>query len=275
MLLRASAMRYLAVAVVLLSPAAAMAQATAQSDAEVESCLTDGEILKGRERLVGVTKPVKIDIDCDGGERSAVFKFVDEHRRGSTRLAGGKVEFNFSDSYLYERAAYLLDREIGLDMVPVAVLRSYKGDSGVLVDWIPDTVHENAVSSPLSGPQTASLYRQKTRMHLFDSLIFNTDRRAENILIDESTARLYLIDHSRAFRETKELRDEFAGGRVWLSRETYDKLAGLDEAHLAELLDGLISKNQLKALLERRDLIVAKIDRDVGEHGEESVFRGD
>ena len=120
--------------------------------------------------------------------------------------------------------------------------------------------------------QMAAQFRQKSRMHLFDSLIYNTDRRAENILVDESTGGIYLIDHSRAFREKTELREEFANGRVWLSREMYENLAGLDEESLADLADGLISEAQLEALLARRDLIVAKIDADRQEYGDDVVF---
>lgn len=244
----------------------------AETDAQIESCLNDGKILKGAEELVGITRPVKVEIECDGVKREAVFKSLDQHKPGSTRLESGKVEFNFSDSFRYERAAYLLDREIGLDMVPVAVLGKRKGSDGVLVVWIPNTVHENKVTTTFSGPQMASQFRQKSRMRMFDSLIYNTDRRAENVLVEESTGEIYLIDHSRAFRETEEMQEEFANGRIWLSRQMYDSLVGLDAETLAEMMDGLISKAQLKALLARRDLIVAKIDKDRQEYGDDTVF---
>ena len=264
-----------AFAVSLLVGNAAIAQMTPESDAEIESCLTNGKILKGGEELIGITRPVKVEIECDGTKREAMFKSVDLHKMGQTRLESGEVEFNFSDSYRYERAAYLLDRQLELDMVPVAVLQRRKGTQGVLVDWIPDTVHENQVEKAFSGPQIASIFRQKSRMHLFDSLIYNIDRRPENILIDESTGTVYLIDHSRAFREKEELRPEFAEDRVWLSHALYDNLVALNEENLAALTDGLISKSQLEALLARRDLIVAKIDRDRQEYGDDAVFMED
>ncbi len=48
---------------------------------------------------------------------------------------------------------------------------------------------------------------------------------------------------------------------------------GLSEQNLASLTDeGLIKKAQLKAMLARRDLIVAKIDKDREELGDEAVF---
>lgn len=256
----------------LLGVSALQSQSLADSDAETEACLTDGKVLKGAEELVGITRPVRVKVECDGIEREAVFKSLDERRMGRTQLESGEVEFNFSDSFRYERAAYLLDRQLGLDMVPVAVIGKRKGSDGALVAWIPDAVHENKVTATFDGPQMASQFRQKSRMRMFDSLIYNTDRRAENILVDESTAKIYLIDHSRAFREKEELREDFATGRVWLSRQMYDDLVALDAANLAELADGLISKQQLEAILSRRDLIVAKIDKDRQEYGDEAVF---
>jgi len=255
-----------------LASLTAVAQTTAESDAEIESCLTNGKILKGAEELVGITRPVRVEVECDGTKRDAAFKSLDEHKWGHTTLEGGKTEVNFSDSFRYERAAYLLDRQLGLDMVPVAVLGRRKGNDGVLVAWIPNAVHENKVTASFTGPQMASQFRQKSRMLMFDSLIYNTDRRPENIMVDESTAKVYLIDHSRAFREKEELQEGFAEGRVWLSREMYDNLIGLSEESLAELSDGLIKKSQLEALLVRRDLIVAKIDADRQEYGDEVVF---
>lgn len=265
----------LSLALMFLVSVVAAAQDGAESDAEIESCLTTGKILKGAEELVGVTRPVRVEVECDGSKRDAVFKSLDQHEWGHTKLASGEVESNFSDSFRYERAAYLLDRQLGLDMVPVAVLGRRKGNDGVLVAWIPNAVHENKVTTSFTGPQMASQFRQKSRMQMFDSLIYNTDRRPENIMVDESTGKVYLIDHSRAFRESEELREGFAEGRVWLSRQMYDNLVGLSEESLAELSDGLISKRQLTTLLARRDLIVAKLDRDRQEYGDDSVFLTD
>lgn len=259
-------------ALIFFLSAIGVAQDLANSDDDLEACLTTGKILKRSEELVGITRPLKVEVECDGTKREAVFKSLDERRMGRTRLESGDVEFNFSDSFRYERAAYLLDRQLGLDMVPVAVLGRHKGNDGVLVAWIPNAVHENKVTTSFDGPQMASMFRQKSRMRMFDSLIYNTDRRAENIMVDESKARVYLIDHSRAFREKKELQEEFAAGRVWLPRQMYENLVGLDEESLAELSDGLISQSQIQALLARRDLIVAKIDQDREEYGDEAVF---
>ncbi len=244
------------------------------ADPEIERCLEQGKVVKKVDTLTGVTRPDQLRLECDGETRLVVFKVVDEHRRGVTRLGGGKSELNFSDSFKYERAAYLLDRELGLNMIPVVVIRSYKGDEGAMVDWIEDASVQKQMTQTPTGPQMAELARQKATMRLFDALILNVDRRPENWLVDNETWNLYLIDHGRAFRTQKSLPEGFVDKKSRISRELYEKLQALDETQLVELFEGLITNAQVKALLARRDLIVEKIEGDLAIHGETVVFSG-
>lgn len=244
----------------------------AASNAEIEQCLAAGKITEGDEVLVGLTKPLKVELDCDQSSQKAVFKYLDVEKEGVYNLANGDREFNFTDRYQYERAAYLLDRKLGLGMVPVAVLRTYRGKHGVLVAWIDNAVNGKRLSPGLPGKTLASLERQKSIMRLFDSLIYNVDRRPENWLFNESTSKLYLIDHSQSFRIKPKLQSAFADNRIWMSKDLLARLGELELGSLAELMKGLIGKGQIKAMLERRDLILEKIARDRAEYGDESVF---
>lgn len=251
---------------------AAVAQLSSIPDAEVEECLNDGEIGRKVGKIYGVTRPLHLEIECSIDVDSAVFKSIDDHRRGLPAKVGGFNEMNFSDSYKYERAAYLLDRELGLNMVPAAVIREVKGTEGVLVSWIPNTTHESHMTKTPTGPQLAELARRKSFMRLFDALILNVDRRQENWLIDEDTWELYMIDHSRAFRIREKLPEEFISQRARLTQPIYNRLEVLDEARLTELMGDLISGLQIRALLVRRDLILDKIEADCQEWGCEAVF---
>lgn len=248
------------------------AQISGEADRYIESCLLEGEVVKKVKVLRGATDPLRILIDCDGEQRSAVFKSVDEHHRGITRFEFGDPEINFSDSYKYERAAYLLDRELGLNMVPVAVLRPFKGDRGAFVDWIENASHLVKMKQQPTGPQVAHLAQQKHLMRLFDALILNVDRRPGNWLVDNENWKLYLIDHSRSFRVKEDLPEEFLDDHSRLSQDLYQRLQALDEARLTELLKDLLSKAQISSLLARRDGIVEKIDSDCLKNGEEQVF---
>ena len=264
--------RVIAVGACGLLAAGAAAQISSLPDAEVEKCLNEGEIGKRIGKVYGVTRPVRLAIDCSVDIDSVLFKNLDDHRRGLPAKVGGFNEMNFSDSYKYERAAYLLDRQLGLNLVPVAVIREVKGTEGALVSWIPNTTHENQMKNLPTGPQLAELAQRKACMRLFDALILNVDRRQENWLVDQDTWELFLIDHSRAFRGRKILPEEFSGTRARLTQGVYKELEDLNEVELTELMGDLISRLQIRALLARRDLILEKIDKDRQEWGSAAVF---
>lgn len=261
-----------AVAMGFLLAGSALAQISDEPDAVIEECLEQGKVVKKEGDLFGITNPERYKIECNGEERSVVFKLLDEHRRGVTQLERGGSEFNFSDSYMYEVAAYRLDRQLGMNMVPVAVLRTVRGTDGCFVAWIDNASTEKRLEAKATGPQMGYLAQQKAIMRLFDALIYNTDRRPENWMIDHDTFKLYLIDHSRAFRQDKELPESFASKRARLTSALYEQLQELDQEELAEILDGLITNRQLKAILERRDRIIEKIERERQEYGDQIIF---
>ncbi len=245
-----------------------------EADDETERCLAEGKIVKKKKTLVGVTRPEMYLLDCDGDQRRVVVKQLDAQHRGVRRFSNGTWEMNFSDSYLYERAAYLLDRQLGLNMVPVAVIRQVKRNESAVIEWIDEASHIQKSKHQPTGPQVAELARQKAIMRLFDALIYNTDRNTSNFLVDDKDWRLYLIDHSRAFRQTSDLPETFEQKPARLSRDLYERLQALDEASLVELMDGLISEGQVRKMLERRDRILEKIDQDREEHGDSMIFSG-
>ena len=131
---------------------------------------------------------------------------------------------------------------------------------------------EAQLGRSLTTQERIDLARQKSTMHLFDALIYNTDRRTENWLIGHDDLRLYLIDHSRAFRTQTELPEDFVKRPARLSHDLNENLQDLDDASLTTLLEGLIDKAQIRALLARRDLILQKVSRDLQAYGESVVF---
>ena len=256
----------------LLMAGASGAQISALPDDEIENCLLEGTIRGKRGILIGVTRPVRFELDCSVSVDSAVFKHIESHRPGLTRLEGGQLAKDFSDSYKHERAAYLLDRELGLNMVPVAVLRKVRAKEGAMVAWIPNAGHESQMRSSRTGQQMAVLAPQKAIMRLFDALILNIDRRQENWLVDKDTWKLFLIDHSRAFQVRRQLPAEFTDQPARLTHSLYRQLEAMDETKVRSLLDDLISDSQIRALLARKELILEKIDRDRRELGSSFVF---
>jgi len=208
---------------------------------------------------------------------AAAFKTLDQELKGLTRFENASPELHFTDSYRYELAAYLIDRYLGLDMVPVAAIRLVGRKKGAAIAWV-----ENAISpdelrqTPLTDAERARISYQKGLMTLFDGLIRNVDRNQGNMLITREDLRLHLIDHSRAFRQDKQLPMKLVNERVALTTEVYERLHQLslmDDKELREITGKSISRALSRAVIARAVLIVEKIERDRTAHGDEAVFQ--
>jgi hypothetical protein len=248
---------------------------TPPDDAAIERILLEGEIVEMTPIGSGSSRPMKLELELDGATRTAAFKTIDVFKPGVTRFERAGTEFNFRDSYRFERAAYLVDRMLGLHMVPVAVLRAIRSERGAVVDWVADAIGEGErVERGLMPPDRMRLVLQRARMDLFDALIGNVDRNVGNQLWTIADWELHLIDHSRSFRTSKKLTEAFTRSRARLSRELFGALRALDRESLNAELEELLDSAQIKALLARRDRILAKIARDREAFGDEQVFVG-
>ena len=264
-------------AAVVISNLSLPAAASPTSDSELEHCLRKGKIVDNRLIGTGVTRPYRLELDCDGTVVAAAFKILDEERQGLTRFENASPELHFTDSYRYELAAYLIDRYLGLGMVPVAVTRFVGRNRGAAIAWIEEAVSpEELRQTPLTEAQRSRIVYQRGLMRLFDGLIQNVDRNQGNMLITREDLRLHLIDHSRAFRQEKELPIKLVKERVALPEEVYERLRQLslmEDKELREITRKSISKALSRAVIARAGLIVEKIEKDRKAYGDEAVFR--
>jgi hypothetical protein len=244
-------------------------------DETIETILREGEVLEIEEIGTGVTRPKRVLLQHNGRNRYAAFKTYDVCKQGITHLKGG-VEINFTDRYQYEVAAYRIDRFLALGQVPVAVIRSINGETGVLVDWVEDAITGKELKDrELETRDRLTYIKQHTLMILFDALIGNTDRNLCNRLITPHDWKLYLIDHTRAFRTVSKLPDRYVHGLDPIPKSIYDRLVRLDFKKLYDLTGDVLNRAEVKAVLKRRDRIIGKIDKDLLRYGSQVVFLPD
>ena len=111
--------------------------------------------------------------------------------------------------------------------------------------------------------------KQQWDMHLFDNLIFNADRTAENILAG-ANGELWLIDHGRAFQPNAEL---LAPEKVTMvNRRLWEHLQALSDEELMDSVREHLDTEQLRCLVERRELLVEHVEGLVAQKGEAAVF---
>jgi hypothetical protein len=239
------------------------------SDEEVMEFLRTARVVRLSKIPEGVTQPRKALLEKDGVRMHAIFRDVNKDKP-MQRLASGTVVMNFRDSYIFEPAAYELSRLLGLDNVPPAILRKLRGKRGSLQAWVENTMTEKSrIRDDLKTPDKVLWSKQIWNMRVFDNLIYNTDRNQGNILIDRDW-RVWLIDHTRAFRREKELRTPELV--VQCGRKLWEKLKSLDEQVVRERLKEFLRSSQIKALLQRRDILVAHIQKRIEERGESKVL---
>lgn len=221
----------------------------------IEKFLAEGKIEKMEAVPIGVTKPMRATLEAGGPAARFTWK----------PLTPGYSK-GYMESYKAEIAAYELDRMLDLHMVPPIVERTISGRKGAAILWI-----ENAkgwsIKSPPKGPEP-NWSLQLTRMKMFDQLIANIDRNQGNLIYDDDW-HLFLIDHSRAFIDKKDLKGLAPLGRV--DRQLWMKMQALTLDQLNQGLGEWVGDKEKKALLLRRDKMAEQIKQMVAKRGE-SVF---
>ena len=257
------------------APAQFLPEEIAQREAKEDFLLT-AEIVEAEPIGEGVTKPWKLTLKKGDLEDFAAWK--DPHG----------VMHGFLEGWQYEIAAYRLDKLIGLNMVPPAVERDFRGKPGALVLWAKNKysllkVMEDGIRIPDEFVDHTE--KMKYLARAWDSLIANDDRTQQNVLYTEDW-RMILFDHSRAFRSegqfAKQLMFGVNGIKVSsqgtpylfrrLPRWFVDNIKALTYETIAEAVGDTLKKKEIEAILARRDLLIKEIGDMVEKWGEASVL---
>lgn len=243
-----------------------------QTDAEVEDFLRTAVVTAQRDIGVGVTKPKQLVLEKDGLRVHAAFNYVD--RQGTReRLADGTLEMHFLDSYKADIASYRLSRLLGLRMIPPGVERKIDGQPGVVRLWVENLEsYRDWLGAGNSGlPDSLFLRRQMKDQATFDLLIRNTDRNQGNINWDPDQ-NLWMIDQTRSFARSPELRKQDLASFGGCSRELYEAMKALDAAEVKRELGPYVGTFEIKTLLKRRDQLIGLIDSQIEQRGEDEIL---
>ncbi len=236
---------------------------------QIKQFLLTAKVVKSEQSKKGITNPWRLTLTDGTVTHDASFQAVDEHKAKMEMLRG--TELNFVDSYKYNIAAYRLAELLGIDdIMPVYVERSWGGNPGSLSWWLPVKMDEvERHKQNLTAPDADAWNNQMYKVRVLDQLVYDTDTNLTNVLIGEDW-KIWRVDFTRAFRLSKDLRDP--KDLVRCDRQLLEKLKTLDGNELAEKTKRYLSKDEVKAVMARRDKIVAQFQKLISEKGEKEVL---
>jgi len=136
--------------------------------------------------------------------------------------------------------------------------------------WLPVKMDEaDRVKQKIAVPDPDAWNDQMYRIRVFDELVRDNDANLTNVLIGEDW-KIWRVDFTRAFRPNRDLRD--ANNLVRCDRQLLEKLKTLNAQQLSEKTKHYLTKNELTAVIARRDKIVARFEQLVREKGEAAVL---
>jgi len=265
-LLRRTLIAMLAVgslAIAMPSPGRAQDQAPAParpalSLAEQEAFLAKAKIIRTRGVSVGVTGTVRATLTDGNITHDASIQTIDQFKQRFEGTRG--TEFNFSDTWRYNVAAYRLDRLLDLGMIPPSVERTFESKKGSFTWWVDDVLMDEGarLKTKTEAPGARAWNEQMWHVRLFDQLIYNVDRNLGNLLIDKEW-RIWMIDHTRSFR-TYDI-PATPGNIARCDRAVVERLKTLTKESITTAMGDYLTSFEITALLKRRDFIVQRLEK--------------
>jgi hypothetical protein len=237
---------------------------------QMKQFLLTAKVIKSGPAHKGITHTLRLTLTDGTITHDAHFQPIDEHAM-MKQMASGRTEMNFVDSYKYNIAAYELAAMLGLDdMVPVYVQRKYDGKTGSFGWWLLVKMDEaDRLEQKIPVPDPDSWNKQMYRVRVLDQLVYDTDANLTNVQIGEDW-KIYRIDFSRAFRLDKDL--QTPKDLVQCDRQLFTKLKTLDGNELAVRTKAFLTKQEVQAVMTRRDKILDHFQKLIAEKGENEIL---
>ena len=238
------------------------------TDEQIEKFLQNGKIVSLKAINAGITNTHRAKLIEGEFEHDAHVQCINESKATFQGTQGSEI--NFRDTWEFNVAGYRLGRILGLDdMIPMSVERKVNGNSCAVTWWLDNSMMEtDRIKKKFSAPDGDKWNLEMYVVRVFDQLIYNTDRNLTNLMIDPEW-RIWMIDHTRAFRLYTSLKEK--KNLVRCDRKLLEHLRALDVEKL-KTLKPYVNDGEIKGLLARSKLIVKFFDDEVKQKGEEAVL---
>jgi len=238
----------------------------------MEDFLLHAPIVATKRTLKGVTGARQVTLSNGRITHDAQVQDVDIYK-AFFEVGPKYTEVNFRDTYRYNIAAYRLAQLLDLDNVPMSVQRTVNGKPAAVTWWLDDVAMEEGDRQKMKpvpqGPNPARTAGYIHVLRVFDELIQNRDRNAGNFLWTRDWT-MWMVDHTRAFRLGKDLlKPELL---VRCERTLCERMRALTAPVLTEVMGRTLTRQEIDALLARRDVLVKLFDDKIAQRSEAAVL---
>jgi calcineurin-like phosphoesterase family protein len=232
---------------------------TELQDEFLEKFLAKAKIVERHDLQRGSRHFSVLELHKDGLDLRAVFQFVEEKPAAST-----PPESVNPRRYQHEVAAYRLSRELGLDIVPVTVPREVDGKRGAISIWPEAAIDLPYIRAHGRWELLQGLEARVSTARIFTALIGTRDRADGAKMLLPPERRILVADNSKGFPLNLDVEDflvtEIEGFRFdpcALDASLEFELRTLNADRLKTLLGGLLSNEQIEALVQRRNRVIS------------------
>jgi hypothetical protein len=207
------------------------------SHEEMEQFLLTARITKKTTSKTGITGTIRATLTDGRITHDAQIQTVDIAK--AIVSAGPASETNFKDTYRYNIGAYQLARLLRMTNVPMSVKRYVDGDDASVTWWV-------------------------------DDVQFDEKGRNQGNMLWTSDWTLWLIDHTRAFRLDRTLTKP--DRLVRCDRALLEALRELTFEQMDRAMGDVMTKDEMNAVLARRDALVKHFADRIAQYGEPAVL---
>jgi hypothetical protein len=252
------------------NPSLVADDSTALTKEQIKQFLLTAKIVDDQPAKKGITDTRRLTLSDGAITHDASFQNIDEHVPVK-KFADGHSEIRFVDSYKYNIAAYILAELVGFDdMMPVYVERKYQGKNGSLSWWLPVKMDDaTRFTKKIEAPDPDAWNNQMYKVRVFDALVYDNDPNLTNVLIGGDW-KIWRVDFSRGFRTFHTLKDP--KDLVRCNRHMFERLKALNADEFTAKAKTYLTKEEIQAVMARRDLIVQFFQKKIAEKGETEVL---
>lgn len=237
--------------------------------AQMEEFLLNAKIVRMRSAGDGITNSRRATLSDGTLTHDAHVQVIDQSR--ALFEAAKYSEVNFKDTFRYNIAAYRLARLLELDNVPMSVERQVEGRPAAVTWWVDDVMMDEGDrrKKQARDPNPARGNGYVYRYRVFDELIQNRDRNLGNLLYTGDW-KMWMIDHTRGFRTGRNLLNPRQLVRI--EQPLFEHLKMLTAESVTAAVGKSLIKEEINALIARRDVIVKLFEEEIAKRSEAAVL---